>query len=63
MGTRIQPSERIEFTRKGTFVGQLSLDPAQDAAFGLALNITKNQLTLATLNDDANTLDERHVNA
>jgi hypothetical protein len=58
-----QPSELIEFTRKGTFVGQLSLDPAQGAAFGLALNVTKNQLTLATVNDDTNTLAERRVNA
>jgi hypothetical protein len=56
-----QPSELIEFTPSGTFVGQLSLDPGQGAAFGLALNLTKKALTLASVNDDTNHLDERFV--
>jgi DNA-binding beta-propeller fold protein YncE len=56
-----QPSELIEFTPSGTFVGQLSLDPGQGAAFGLALNMTKNVLTLVTVNDDTNHLDERFI--
>ena len=39
--TRIltQASELIEFTPTGQFVGQLSLDATQGAAFGLALNV------------------------
>jgi hypothetical protein len=56
-----QPSELIEFTPTGSFVGELSLDPAQGAAFGLAINVTGNTLTLATVNDDTNHLDERFV--
>ncbi len=56
-----QPSELIEFTPKGRFVGQLSLDSAQGAAFGLALDTTSKGLIVATVNDDTNTLDERFV--
>jgi hypothetical protein len=56
-----QPSELIEFTPKGAFVGQLSLDSAQGAAFGLAENTTKHSLTLATINDGTNALDERFI--
>jgi hypothetical protein len=43
MGDPNPSSERIEFTRKGTFVGQLSLDPAQGAAFGLVLDVRKDR--------------------
>ena len=56
-----QPSELIEFTPTGDFVGELSLDPAQGAAFGLAIKVKGNVLTLATVNDDTNHLDERFV--
>jgi hypothetical protein len=56
-----QPSEIIEFSPAGTFVGQLSLDQGQGAAFGLAMMVTKNKLTLATINDVTNSLDERFV--
>jgi DNA-binding beta-propeller fold protein YncE len=61
-GDPTQPSELIEFTPKGKFVGQLSLDPAQGAAFGLAFYFTTSgDLIVATANDDTNTLDERFV--
>jgi hypothetical protein len=56
-----QPSELIEFTRSGKFLGQLSLDPVQGAAFGLAVSGTKRHITLVTVNDDTNKLDERFV--
>jgi hypothetical protein len=56
-----QPSELVEFTPTGRFVGELSLDPAEGAAFGLAINVTSNGITVATVNDDTNTLDERFI--
>ena len=58
---RAQPSELIEFTTKGRFVGQCSLDPTQEAAFGLAFDSRSKDLIVATVNDDANILDERFV--
>jgi hypothetical protein len=56
-----QASELIEFTPTGKFVGQLSLDATQGAAFGLALYVSKNVLEVATVNDVTNTLDERFI--
>jgi hypothetical protein len=56
-----QPSELIEFTPSGQFVGELSLDSTQGAAFGLVLNVKKNVLEVATVNDATNTLDERFI--
>jgi hypothetical protein len=56
-----QASELIEFTPSGKFVGQISLAAAQGGAFGLALNVSKNVLELATVNDVTNTLDERFI--
>jgi hypothetical protein len=56
-----QASELIEFTPSGQFVAQLSLDATQGAAFGLALNVSKNVLKVATVNDVTNTLDERFI--
>jgi hypothetical protein len=58
-GDPTQPSEIIEFTPAGAFVGQLSVDSAQGAAFGLAISMTKHRLTLAAVNDGTNTLDLR----
>jgi hypothetical protein len=56
-----QASELIEFTQRGQFVGQLSLDSAQGAAFGLTLATSRRRLELATVNDATNTLDERFI--
>jgi hypothetical protein len=60
-GDPTQPSELIEFTTAGTFLGQLSLDSGQGAAFGLATSVTGHKLTLATVNDGTNSLDERFL--
>jgi hypothetical protein len=54
-------SELVEFTPSGHFVGELSLDATQGAAFGLALKVSKNVLELATVNDATNALDERFI--
>ena len=56
-----QASELIEFTPSGQFVGQLSLDGTQGGVFGLALNVSKNVLEVATVNDVTNSLDERFI--
>jgi DNA-binding beta-propeller fold protein YncE len=56
-----QPSEIIEFSPAGTFIGQLSLNQAQGAAFGLAMTVTHRKLTLATVDDATNSLDERFI--
>lgn len=56
-----QPSEIVEFTPNGQFVGQISIDPAEGAAFGLAVEKTGKAATLATVNDDLNTVDLRTV--
>jgi hypothetical protein len=60
-GDPSRPSELVEFTPMGGAIGQLSLDPAQGAAFGLAMRVTNNVLDLVTVNDDTNHLDERFV--
>jgi DNA-binding beta-propeller fold protein YncE len=60
-GDPTQPSEIVEFTPAGAFVGQLSVDSAQGAAFGLAMTSAKHRLTLATVNDGTNTLDLRFL--
>jgi hypothetical protein len=53
------PSELIEFTPKGQFVGQLSLDPAQGAAFQILVQSHGKTVTVDALDDDTNTLDFR----
>jgi DNA-binding beta-propeller fold protein YncE len=60
-GDPTQPSEIIEFTPAGAFVGEFSVDAAQGAAFGLAITSTKHSLTLAAVNDGTNTLDLRSM--
>ena len=56
-----QPSELIEFTPEGQFVGELSLDPAPGAAFQVVVQSTHKTVTVATVNDDLNTLDFRTI--
>jgi uncharacterized protein (TIGR03118 family) len=52
------PSELVEFTRKGQFVGQFSLDPTLgDAPFGIALQTVGNQVRFAAVNDNTNTVE------
>ena len=61
-----QPSELVEFTVAGQFVGQLSVNSAQGAAFGLAVEASPNGaqalsnpsgVKLAAVDDVTNRLD------
>lgn len=56
-GDPTQPSELVEFTPEGQFVGQFSVDPNQGAAFGLALDFSGNVGTFAAVDDATNVLD------
>jgi hypothetical protein len=51
-----QPSEIVEFTKYGTFVKQLSVDPAQGGAFGLAVDVFPDVSIFAAVNDNNATL-------
>jgi sugar lactone lactonase YvrE len=52
-----QPSELVEFTTTGRFVGQFSLDATNGGAFGLRLYQSGGQFRLAAVDDNASTLD------
>jgi uncharacterized protein (TIGR03118 family) len=52
-----QPSELVEFTRHGQFVGQFSVDAGTGGAFGLAVTNDNGLLRLAAVDDVTNTLD------
>jgi hypothetical protein len=53
-----QPSEMVEFTPKGHFVAQFSVDTGgQGGAFGLALHGRDDKQRLAAVDDIANTLE------
>jgi hypothetical protein len=52
-----QPSEIVEFTAKGKFVDQVSVDPGTGGAFGLALEERSNGFRLAAVDDNVNMLD------
>jgi uncharacterized protein (TIGR03118 family) len=52
-----QPSELVEFTTKGKFVGQFSISSESGAAFGIALSSDNGVLRFAAVNDADNTLD------
>ena len=51
-----QPSEIVEFTPDGRFVKQISMDPQQGGAFGLAVATTGHTARFAAVDDAANTL-------
>jgi hypothetical protein len=51
-----QPSEIVEFTPAGTFVKELSVDLAPGSAFGLAINVSGNTATFATVDDNTASL-------
>jgi hypothetical protein len=61
-----QPSEVVEFSRAGRFVGQFNVDPAQGGAFGIAVERSgEDRAKLAVVNDNTNdvsvyTLQERN---
>jgi hypothetical protein len=46
------PSELVEFTPTGKFVGETSIDPAEGGAFGIAAEVQGNVLVFAAFNDD-----------
>ena len=52
-----QPNELVEFTRKGKFVGEISVNPMPGAAFGLAVSSSSNGARLAAVDDVLNQLD------
>jgi hypothetical protein len=49
--------ELVEFTTRGRFVSQFQLDPAAGSAFGLALTTHGDDVKLAAVNDDTNSLE------
>jgi hypothetical protein len=51
------PSELVEFTPNGKFVGQASIDANQGAAFGIAAEVQGDELIFAAVNDDTNSLE------
>jgi len=57
-----QPSELVEFTPGGNFVGQFSIDPTEGSAFGIALGRSGDHLILAAVDDSTNNLDLFQVN-
>jgi uncharacterized protein (TIGR03118 family) len=52
-----QPSELVEFTKQGKFVGQFSIDPKTGAAFGMGLASVDGSLRIAAVNDNTDALD------
>jgi hypothetical protein len=52
-----QPSELVEFTPTGQFVGEFSIDPTQGGAFGLAVTNFNGILRLAAVEDVTNSVD------
>jgi hypothetical protein len=57
-----QPSELVEFTPRGQFVAELSVDASAGAAFGLALDTSGGQIHFAAVDDALNTLDIWTIN-
>lgn len=51
-----QPSEIVEFTKDGKFVKQLSVDPAQGGAFGLAVHNSEDVAIFAAVDDNTASL-------
>src|SRR5262249_35101326 len=56
-GDPAHPSTLVEFTPDGEFVAEMSIDSAQGAAFGVALQSVDGGLRFAAVNDDTNTLE------
>jgi hypothetical protein len=52
-----QPSEIVEFTARGAFVTEFSIDPAPGSAFGLALEPSGAGFRFAAVDDGLNVLD------
>ena len=52
-----QPSELVEFTKTGQFVTELSVDPTNGGAFGLAIGSRNGATTLAAVDDVTSQLE------
>jgi hypothetical protein len=52
-----QASELVEFTPSGLFIGELSIDPSQGGAFGLAVTNFNGIVRLAAVEDITNSVD------
>jgi hypothetical protein len=50
------PSEYVEFTKQGQFVSEISIDPAQGGAFGLAINSNAQESVFDAVDDNTGTL-------
>jgi hypothetical protein len=58
-----QPSEIVEFTVKGQFIGELSVDATPGGAFGLSLfGLNDDKIRFAAVDDNANVLKLMTVN-
>jgi hypothetical protein len=56
-GDPTQPSEIVEFTKTGVFVGQFNVDAGQGGAFGMSVaSADSNTVRLAVVDDNANDL-------
>ncbi|MHB8660766.1 MAG: NHL repeat-containing protein [Minisyncoccota bacterium] len=51
-----QPSEIVEFTPAGAFVKELSVDPVQGGAFGLAVDVSGSTVRFAAVDDNVPSL-------
>jgi hypothetical protein len=51
-----QPSEIVEFTKEGQFIKEISVDPAQGGAFGLAVRTHDDKAVFAAVDDNTNSL-------
>jgi hypothetical protein len=51
-----RPSEVVEFTKRGEFVKELSMDPAQGGSFGMAVSSSADQAIFASVDDNTSTL-------
>jgi hypothetical protein len=61
--TPTQASEIVEFTIKGQFIGELSVDATPGGAFGLSLvGLNDNKIRFAAVDDNANVLKLMTVN-
>ena len=58
------PSEIVEFTKDGHFIGQLSIDRNVGGAFGIAITrASDDTVRFAAVNDDDNTIIVLTLNA
>jgi hypothetical protein len=58
-----QPSEIVEITQKGQFVGQFSTFAQEAAPFGIGVGVSGSVVTVGVVNDDNNTINVYHVMA